>query len=67
MKSAKPWYAIAGCIIFESIWIIELAVELYTGRMTLTEFICILAFSLVVATVIINIIKSKRQKSKDKN
>ena len=62
MKSAKPWYAIVGCIIFESIWIIELAVELYTGRMTLTEFLCILAFSLVVAAVIFNILKSRKRK-----
>ncbi|MBO5322618.1 MAG: hypothetical protein J6A88_00740 [Oscillospiraceae bacterium] len=67
MKSAKPWYVIVGWIIFEGIWIIELAVNLYTGQMTYAEFLSILAFSFVLAAIIFYIIKSRKRRNRENN
>lgn len=67
MKSKKTWWGIAGAIALESICIIDLAVDLYTGQMTYTELICVLAFCATSAVVLISIIKSKNRKSRESN
>ena len=64
MKSGKSWWAIIGAIVLESIWIIDLAIELYTGEVTYTELIITLAFCVVLAGLICSIFRRKRQKDR---
>lgn len=49
MKSGKSRWSVVGLIIWESIALIELGVNLYTGEITVTELIVTLAFCLLVA------------------
>lgn len=67
MKSEKSWWGIVGAIALESIAIIDLAVDLYTGKKTYTELLCVLTFCAISAVVFIYIIKRNRRKSRGNN
>jgi len=62
MKSGKSWWTIIGLIIWESITFIDLAVDLYTGEMTVTELIKLLTFCLLLTVIIYYIVKRRRYK-----
>jgi len=61
MKSRKSWWSIVGSIILESILFIEMAVELYTGEMTVSELILMLGVCFVLAVFIHFIIMKRKQ------
>lgn len=61
MKSGKSWWKPIIWIIGESIWVIELAVELYTGEMTTADLISILAFCTITTAVIFYFLKRKKR------
>lgn len=69
MKKRTIW-GIIGAIIWEAIWIIELAVELYRGEITYTDIISTAVFCLLFAALFISIllaIRRRRQKGRENN
>lgn len=65
MKSGKSWWAIIGTIVLESIWIVDLAIELYTGEVTYTELVFMLMCCLILAVFIYFMIRRRIQKSRE--
>ena len=65
MKSGKSWWAMVGAIALESIWIIDLAVNLCAGEITYAELLWALTFCSVSAVVFVSIIKSKNLKGRE--
>ena len=65
MKSGKSWWTMIGLIIWESITFIDLAVDLYTGEMTVTELIKLLIFCLLLTVIIYYITKRRRHKNRE--
>lgn len=63
MNAGKTWWGIVGAIVLESIWSVDLAVDLYTGQMTYTKLLCVLALCVISAVVFIYIVKRSRQKN----
>ena len=64
MDAGTSKWGIVGWILLESIWIIDLAVDLYTGEMTPTKLILLLMFCAMSAAIFISVIRRKRRKSR---
>ena len=67
MKSKTSLWGIVGWVIIESIWIIDLAVDLYTGEVTYKDFILMLVFCAFSAVVIVSVIKKMKRKNRERN
>lgn len=65
MKSKPALWGIVGWIILESVWIIDLGIDLYTGEMTCKDLIWMLAFCALSAVVIISFLKRWRRKARE--
>ena len=67
MKSGKSWYSILGLILFESIWVIDLGIDLYTGETSFTDLALTLTFCFLGAVLLCYIARRKRRKDREKN
>ena len=65
MKSGKSWWSILGVILFESIWVIDLGVDLYTGEVSFTDLILTLTFCFLGAGFLCYIFRRKRRKERE--
>lgn len=65
MKSRKSWWSIFGVILFESVWVIDLGVDLYTGEMSFTDLILTLTFCFLGAGFLCYIFRRKRRKERE--
>ena len=61
MKSGKSRWSVVGLIIWESIALIDLGVDLYTGEITVKELIVTLAFCLLGAIFMYYVFKRIRK------
>lgn len=61
MKSGKPSGSVIGAVIMESILFIEIAIDLYTGKMSWTDLSMILTICLLLAIPIVTIMRKKRK------
>ena len=66
MKSKTIPGSTIGLIIGEGIWVIDAAVDLYTGKMTYTEFFILITLSLFLALAFHNFVIRKKKKNKAK-
>ena len=64
MKSGKFSWGVIGAIIFESIAFIDLAVDLYTGQMTVDELWWIRALCVLLSIPFFVFIRNRRRKNK---
>ena len=62
MNSLKSWWKVIGLILWESIAIIDLGIDLYTGEMSPTEFFLTLSFCLTMGVLLYYIIKRRTRK-----
>ncbi len=67
MNAKRPWWGIIGSILFESIWIIDLGVDLYTGEVSFSDLVLTLAFCFIGAVFLCYIVRRKRQKDRANN
>ena len=65
MKSRESRWSVVGLIIWESIALIELGVDLYTGETTVTKLILTLAFCLLIAIFMYYLIRKRIRKVRD--
>ena len=60
MTTGKPSGTGIGSIVLESIMVIEIAIELYTGEMTWTELCWMLILCVLLAITIFLFLRKKR-------
>ncbi len=66
MKPKKSWWNIVGLILWESIAFIDLGMDLYSGDITCTKLILMLAFCLLLAILMYYVIRRKIRKTREK-
>ena len=60
MKSGKPSGSVIGAVIMESILFIEIAIDLYAGKMNWTDLSVILTICLLLTIPIVTIMRKIR-------
>ena len=64
MTPGKPWWSVIGLIIWESIALVDLGIDLYTGETTGTEFALTLVLCLLIAIFMYYLIRKWIRKNR---
>ena len=66
MQSKKSWWSIVGLILWESITFIDLGIDLYSGEITSTKLVLMLAFCLLLAICMYYLVRRRIRKTRQK-
>lgn len=66
MKSKKSWLSIVGLILWESIALIDLGIDLYAEEISYTKLVLMLTVCLLLAICMYYLIRRRIRKSRQK-